>query len=1196
MSSSAQEELAETKARLGEVVDEVLFLEGELSARRREVEFLKQALSDSTDAHGRAVRALAQESAQARRMLGGARQQAAVRQALDDLRGFQQGLQRLLVEAHVDLPASTFAPGRQITNNSKNADVGAVDDDIYHLTDVDNDNMRTSYERNADQASSSAGSSRRNNRRNQDEDEDDKPLRQQQDLQHHYRNQQGQQRVWDHEEVAKERARARKLAARVAELETELRRARATQVWPFKDDHRSELGAFGMSTNSDTASADAEVARLRRRLQEQQKEFDSQRQALLQQAEAELKDAEREIQILRRNSQSHGLGQSRNSPSASPSAAHHHQVISTAFSPRRASTGAASVSSRDSTPTFERKRLRVRGMRINEDGGVDFVDPHGTPASATSASRRSSAVSAAGGGNLADDDAEIMIRVRDLEKRLVLERKEKEKLKRALQQAEDSNTKTQASMDDLALVHGIGQEEMETERHQRRALQQQLEKAQRDREVTMREIRAAERRHSALIDEMKQVMEERDRAVANTDDANRKYLQGLNDLERARTDLQSAENARRNAEEDKRRAEKELSAQNRNLEAARRKVASSNQDMAILEQQKDALVMERDAAIREQENAMKRLDQALGDRKNALQSRDKALQDSSALENENARLKMRQHRDAQAVEDLQNKVDEMEKQVADATNRLEKARKAETDAKTAAERADEARINAEQEMEVAERQANALREELKSVLRVRDIALQQRDAALRDSENALEHQHVVPKALMDGDDGEADVIEQMLEAEREKSRQLWERIDELEVTVAALEDEKQSLEAAQDDAALGGVHMVRTHKTKLVSLSRQLADVHESIKLRLSTVQAAIAKDPSEAKLTSPTAAAAASKLKSASYVADGSSTVPSSIASSSQSLRDMIQVLTKQSQALADEGRKEDASIRTLLELADRAAQRADRLRAEANGLAGDNFGELERQRKVLLAQLEAEKDRTAVLEGKITRLSKHNDVDRNGQQQSGSSSAVPSVHVQELEETLEGEREQLREALNRLQQSDDKVLELKRKLRTNLFEMERLEAERDRLAAHVENASIELRGVANQKTNAAKELEEVYLSLTDLEKQLVASHAENTRLKRVLASNAPNNRRSDLASLRSSSQSGSENEHLPPSNQPSTPATSGGHLPMTELAALSVENGDEYSIHGGRDPGEDNDKDQVFQASQHNVRIKRSGSIVIE
>ncbi|GBG27056.1 Hypothetical Protein FCC1311_032792 [Hondaea fermentalgiana] len=1153
-------ELAETKARLSEVVDEVLFLEGEVSARRREVEFLKHALADSTAAHGSAIRALTQENAQVRRKAGGARQQAPVRAALDDLRKFQQGLQRLLVEARLDLPAATFTPSAPAATTRDVVDLGDEDDDHDHDLGRGLGHDHFAAERpNANAAGPLALSSSAANASPRDAGD-----------------------------LAKERARARKLAARVQELETELRRAKAAQVWPFKDDHRSELGAFGMSTNSDAATAEAEVTRLRRRLQEQEADFEEKRQNILRQTESELRDAEREIQRLRR-----AAGKGRAGAAAAGSSPTS-EIVSTA-SPRRRGSEAVSIGSRESTPTYDRKRLRLRGMRVNEDGSVDLhnaADPannapagrsrRGSGASGLSMNSSSTARRAS-----AEDGPEIMGRLRDLERRLVTERKENEKLRRALRDAQDSSDRAQASMDDLALVHGIGQEEMETERHQRRALQSQLEKAQRDREVTMREIRAAERRHSALIDEMKQVMEERDRAVANTDDANRKYLQGLHDLERAKTDLQSAETARRNAEDDKKRLEKDVQNHSRNLEAARRKLASSQQDVAILEQQKDTLAMERDAALREQENAMKRLDQALGDRKNALQARDKAFQGSSSLENENARLKMRQHRDAQLVEELKAKVDDLENEMTKAAENLEKARRDETEARTAAERADEARINAEQEMEVAERQANALREELKSVLRVRDIALQQRDAALRDASfsGALEDQPT-PRALADRDAPDASTL---LEAEREKSRQLWERIDELEVSLAALEDEKQSLEAAQDDAALGGVHMVRTHKTKLIALSRHLAELHEGVRARLVALRDA----------TSDNESPRANGEGKGDF--HGTNEPSVSTASASQSLRDIIQILVKQAQAALADGKKEETGIRALLELSARSTSRAARLRAEADGLAANDFSDLERERKALLAQLEAEKDRTASLEEKITRLSKRNDVDADheevGQAIGDEDDLGLVARVRELEHTLEGERDQLREALARLQQSDEKVVELKRKLRTNLFEMERLEAERDRLVARVENASTELRGVASQKTNASRELEEVYHSLTDLEKQLVASHAENARLKRVLATSSSSGKSRSGNAV--GAPNGSSANATPSPNQPSTPGTTGPQrFPSSSSTLSGHANGSatRSSQRGGDGLGNNGGRDDAQSASEHNVRIKPSGSIVIE
>jgi len=812
-------EVAEVRAQLAEVVDEVLFLEGQLSARQREVAFLRQSLADSTAAHASAIRAL-QEG------LSDGPEAAA---ALEDLGNFQQKLQRLLVEANLQLPKPNFMPvarAKRISNSNGS---------FHSLNSVN-----------------SSGSWR-----NDAQERKNKPM--------------------------------------VREFGKQLSEAK---IWTLKDDGGSEQDSFGMSSNTQPAS---EVSRLKQLLRDQEQQHERQRKALLKQAETELRDAEAEIQRLKKKERN-GL----------PS------------------------------PRSDSRSLTVRD---------DF-------------------------------------RMTQLEEELAKQKRENERLRREVKAASRDKGEAMNAFEELELEHTLGQEAFETEKSQRKRLREELDKAHRDREISLREVRAAERRHSALVDEMKQVMEERDAANSKTDEANRKFLSGLQELETLRTDLDEAMQERDAAESGRERAEKELNVVRRSLEAEKQKMSEIQQDLIIAEQQSETVAMERDAAVREQQNSMERLDRALSDRRQAFAARDEALQSSSSLENEAARLRVQEHKDQKIIKQLQDELNRGNERLEKSLQRISEAERKEREARSAAEEADEAKMSAEQEMEVSQRQANALREELKSVLRVRDIALRQRDVAIQEKQSRSKSNDL---ALLDASRGDADHAE----------------------------------------------HLEAWLKKKLLDIGHRMRDVHQILQ---------------EAHLKS---------VEGFEGLSGNDFSSPRTVSPRHSDREDRIVAFMEECVVLLET----DASkyTKSILKFAN---------------------------------AVQSKEARVSLLESKIDEITRSSEFENDA--------GKPSA---DMFAALEKEREQLREALDRLRRSDAQVTELKRKLRSKHFDIERLEAERDRLLHNVETASSQLKGVANQKTSAAKELEEVYVSLTELEKQLFASHAENARLQQILAAHGPPN-----------------------------------------------------------------------------------------
>jgi predicted nucleic acid-binding Zn-ribbon protein len=277
------------------------------------------------------------------------------------------------------------------------------------------------------------------------------------------------------------------------------------------------------------------------------------------------------------------------------------------------------------------------------------------------------------------------------------------------------------------------------------------------------------------------------------------------------------------------------------------------------------------------------------------------------------------------------------------------------------------------------------------------------------------------------------------------------------------------------------------------------------------------------------------SSSRSAASQLEGHEGAMAATATVAQSLAEITVTLGRQTQALDSESARRTESVQRLVEVARRAQLLAERHRSQDAGKEQQLLAELDEARAMQRAQQQELGRVTA--DARLARAQLEDARALAEQAQARLFAAAPGMggtqgqHVacqqeadrlraraRELEAALEAaaataaaaarradaelkeERDQLAQALERLAAADEKAVDLRRKLRSALLDVERLEGERDRLSVFVEDASSQLRGVATHKTAVSRELEEVYSSLTDLERQLLQSRAENHRLRQRL------------------------------------------------------------------------------------------------
>jgi chromosome segregation ATPase len=224
-------------------------------------------------------------------------------------------------------------------------------------------------------------------------------------------------------------------------------------------------------------------------------------------------------------------------------------------------------------------------------------------------------------------------------------------------------------------------------------------------------------------------MEERDQAYAARDEARKQKA----DEERAANDArqQAQEALAMNAVLADRLAgaERARDATVAAKQSEERLRAQAEADIEVFRQQAHTLQVERDAALRENESVLERLDQALGARRLAVAAKAEALKQA-----EEATKRCEQAEQKAKAET--RRADEMEAKVREAIDELNKMQDRAGDlsgelreAHEAAQEYKELKDEAERECEAARRQVRGLNEEMLSVLKARDLALQQRDEA-----------------------------------------------------------------------------------------------------------------------------------------------------------------------------------------------------------------------------------------------------------------------------------------------------------------------------------------------------------------------------------------------------------------------------------------------------------------------------------
>jgi len=327
-------------------------------------------------------------------------------------------------------------------------------------------------------------------------------------------------------------------------------------------------------------------------------------------------------------------------------------------------------------------------------------------------------------------------RMAALEALVLDEQRAREQAERAVVQLQHEleRAKDEARM---ANVHTtISRTEVDTERDQRRDLRDEFSRVQRNNEAAVREQRAGEKRYEALLDELHQVMAERDEALQGRDEAKRARAEEERACQHHKLQADDARAARDAAVERAVVAERARDLATTQKDAEERQRMAAQADLTMVRSQLETLIVERDAALRENERMSSRLDEALTERRAAVQARAEAMAvaDLAAKTAEEAEHKARS--EARRALDAEARRVEAEARADDALSQTAELGMSLRRAAQELEEAKEVRLEAERDLEAAQRQVRALNEEMKSVLKARDAALAQREEAFLREERA----------------------------------------------------------------------------------------------------------------------------------------------------------------------------------------------------------------------------------------------------------------------------------------------------------------------------------------------------------------------------------------------------------------------------------------------------------------------------
>lgn len=261
------------------------------------------------------------------------------------------------------------------------------------------------------------------------------------------------------------------------------------------------------------------------------------------------------------------------------------------------------------------------------------------------------------------------------------------------------------------------------------------DKAHRDRELFSKEQRASQVRHQALLEDLSHVLEERDRALAETCAHRKTAALAEKAAKDWKNKLHNALGRLRKADEGAQRLKEEKAKLEAETDGYVRTKVNLEQDIEVLKKRLQSVELERDAAIKEQHHALARIDKAAEERRAVVQEKFEAEAKTDAAER---RLQAAVDAVKRCEEEklaVENELIATKTELAQAKVRLEERRSTQEQAQRQLAIEKDDRQSALQELETVQRQLNALKKEMKSVLRVRDIALEQRDLAV----NELRH-------------------------------------------------------------------------------------------------------------------------------------------------------------------------------------------------------------------------------------------------------------------------------------------------------------------------------------------------------------------------------------------------------------------------------------------------------------------------
>ena len=323
------------------------------------------------------------------------------------------------------------------------------------------------------------------------------------------------------------------------------------------------------------------------------------------------------------------------------------------------------------------------------------------------------------------------------EEAIAEERSLREDLERTLQIVMQERDVARNDLLTRSLKENLSKEEFKSLEEQKKLLREEMEKLKRNAESALREQRASEKRFQAMTEELKQLMEERDTAIMLKDEARKeKALQEelLMTCKKEIDEVKSINNQLTERLLNTERIRDHALSQKQSEERLRLQCQA---DVEVIRQQVHTLQVERDAALRENETILERLDQALGARRLAIAAKGEAIQQAEEFQRKCEQAEIRLKGESKRAEELDQKLRDSQELCEKLRNQLEAQQNQLLQADLAVQEYREYKEEAERECEAARRQVRGLNDEMLSVLKARDLALQQRDDALTKNQPRL---------------------------------------------------------------------------------------------------------------------------------------------------------------------------------------------------------------------------------------------------------------------------------------------------------------------------------------------------------------------------------------------------------------------------------------------------------------------------